>query len=165
MAIHLSDRSDHVTLDRVVGDTRCAWTGDEIESGSRAVALHEPSSGALATPDPVWVSIGALSSVQATLDNFDPTTHDLDDAPSGGHGIAPSSDVRYHRLEATGTHPCVYCDESCERGEGVITWFHSHEASASKMTKVRLHPDCLDDFIDALDDVWDYAADILADRV
>jgi len=124
---------------------KCVYSCEPISEGEYAVSIKDDKYL-------VWLSIDKIDDIVYDLEQFDP-----EEARKGCHIVNQYLKFGKSRRETQ----CGVCNNEMEHREYGITFRNPH----NRHRAVWIHTDCVDDFINGLEDVWDYPEHILPGQI
>lgn len=145
MRVSLQDGDlDHIHVQRTRAEHTCVDSKETIESGEYAVSMQNKNYL-------VWLSIPAVDSLATRLQQF----IDADDPDPDDYGFKVwrrGSNVKYaKRLSSPPSGECIGCGKESRKWANRFDFVDPDETGRV----VTLHEECVEDYIAALERVWE----------
>lgn len=144
--------TEGVYIKRTRSDKTCSYSGETIPEGDHALRVYVKIDG---NSYGAWVSLSHVDGLAAALDSFDP-----DDAEYP-ESISPTDYIKYNQVRGEKLR-CISCWESIPKGTKGYS-FHCPDGMVTQT--VWAHLECASDVATALDEVWEYADDLLPEAL
>jgi len=131
---------------------QCMYSGDSIPKGVHGIRLRVKING---NSYGGWIAISSVDDLTVSLQHFTIEQFQLRDE------LSPTGNVKYNAVRGDNLRCCI-CDTPMSKSTKGIS-FHSPVGFASQT--VWIHTHCRDTLVEGLENVWQYADDLLAEQI